>query len=158
MNINLNKEGPKGLITEPSEIDRYIKVKILGEAIQLVKNHKKAEICELDSYLGYQRLLPSQEFAEYSTFTQAKRVFDALAGQSGQNLTISKFGKMAKVPGMTSDTFMKPHFDITFKHIISQKNASTMDLDIFFDALEYLGEQLFMAQTDKIEKVVALLM
>jgi len=80
LNINLNKEGAKGLITEPSEIDKYIKVKVLGEAIQLLKNHKKADILNVDSYKGYQRLLPSQEFSEYDTFTQAKVVFDALAG------------------------------------------------------------------------------
>lgn len=122
-----------------------------------MKNHKKADIINLDSYQGYQRLLPSKEFEEYDTFTQAKKVFDALAGQTGQNLTISKFGKIAKVPGMTNDNFMKPHFDITFKHILSQKGAATMDLEIFFDALEYLGEQLFIAETDKIEKVVKLL-
>lgn len=33
MNINLEKEGDKGLIKEVSEIDKFLKVKILGEAI-----------------------------------------------------------------------------------------------------------------------------
>ena len=33
LNINLEKEGPIGLIKEVSEIDKYLKVKILGEAI-----------------------------------------------------------------------------------------------------------------------------
>ena len=33
LNINLEKEGEKGLIKEISEIDKYIKMKILGEAI-----------------------------------------------------------------------------------------------------------------------------
>jgi D-alanine-D-alanine ligase-like ATP-grasp enzyme len=33
MNINLEKEGDKGLIKEASEIDKYIKMKVLGEAI-----------------------------------------------------------------------------------------------------------------------------
>lgn len=33
LNINLEKEGEKGLIKELSEIDKYIKMKVLGEAI-----------------------------------------------------------------------------------------------------------------------------
>lgn len=33
MSIHLTKEGPKGLIREESEVDKYIKVKVLGEAI-----------------------------------------------------------------------------------------------------------------------------
>lgn len=37
LNINLEKEGQKGLIKEVSEIDKFLKVKILGEAISLMK-------------------------------------------------------------------------------------------------------------------------
>ena len=37
LNIHLEREGEKGLVKEPSEIDKYIKVKVLGEAIQLMK-------------------------------------------------------------------------------------------------------------------------
>ena len=37
LNINIEKEGEKGLIKEPSEIDKFIKMKVLGEAIQLMK-------------------------------------------------------------------------------------------------------------------------
>ena len=37
LNINLEKEGDKGLIKEVSEIDKYIKMKVLGDAIKLMK-------------------------------------------------------------------------------------------------------------------------
>ena len=37
LNINIEKEGPIGLIKEVSEIDRYLKVKVLGDAIKLMK-------------------------------------------------------------------------------------------------------------------------
>ena len=33
LNINIEKEGDKSLIKEISEIDKYLKTKILGEAI-----------------------------------------------------------------------------------------------------------------------------
>lgn len=37
LNIFVEKEGEKGLLKEPSEIDKFIKVKVLGEAIQFMK-------------------------------------------------------------------------------------------------------------------------
>ena len=37
LNIFLEKEGEKGLIKDPSEIDKFIKMKILGDAIFLMK-------------------------------------------------------------------------------------------------------------------------
>ena len=42
LNINLNKEGGKGegLITIPSEVDRYIKTKTVGSAINLMLKTK----------------------------------------------------------------------------------------------------------------------
>ena len=36
LNILMSKEGPTGLIKEPSEVDRYIKVKVVGDAIKLM--------------------------------------------------------------------------------------------------------------------------
>ena len=36
LNILMTKEGPTGLIKEPSEVDRYIKVKVVGDAIKLM--------------------------------------------------------------------------------------------------------------------------
>ena len=42
LNILQTKEGPDGLIKEPSEVDKYIKVKVVGDAIKLMskKKHK----------------------------------------------------------------------------------------------------------------------
>jgi hypothetical protein len=119
MNININKEGPKGLLTQPSEIDKYIKVKVLGEAITLVKNHTKEQVLGLKKYKGWEKLLPDPELTEYQTFSLAKKIFDKLAGQTGQNLSISKFSKLSKVPGMVSDKVLKPHYDIIFKRTLS---------------------------------------
>ena len=36
LNILATKEGPTGLIKEPSEVDKYIKVKVVGDAIKLM--------------------------------------------------------------------------------------------------------------------------
>lgn len=40
LNINIEKEGAKSLLKEVSEIDKYLKVKILGEAIKLMKKKR----------------------------------------------------------------------------------------------------------------------
>lgn len=37
LNINLCLEGEKGLIKELSEVDKYIKVKVIGDAIKLMR-------------------------------------------------------------------------------------------------------------------------
>ena len=43
MNINFNKEGGKGegLITQPSEVDKYIKTRILFQAFKLMLKNTK---------------------------------------------------------------------------------------------------------------------
>jgi len=38
LNINVCKEGLTGLIKIPSEVDKYIKSTVMGDAIQLMKN------------------------------------------------------------------------------------------------------------------------
>ncbi len=57
MNINLEKEGQKGLIKEISEIDKFLKVKVLGEAISLMKK-KSLDRASIETFKGYIRLLP----------------------------------------------------------------------------------------------------
>jgi hypothetical protein len=58
LNINLEKEGEKGLIKELSEIDKYIKMKIVGEAMKFMKR-PNIDRTNVDSYKGYHRILPN---------------------------------------------------------------------------------------------------
>jgi hypothetical protein len=58
LNINLEKEGEKGLIKELSEIDKYIKMKIVGEAMKFMKR-SNIDRANVDSYKGYHRILPN---------------------------------------------------------------------------------------------------
>ncbi len=57
LNINLEKEGEKGLEKEVSEIDKYLKTKILGEAIKLMSKGQQARR-EIQTYKGFIRILP----------------------------------------------------------------------------------------------------
>ena len=40
LNILMTKEGAKGLEKEPSEVDRYIKVKVVSDALKLMSKKK----------------------------------------------------------------------------------------------------------------------
>lgn len=77
LNINLEKEGPKGLIKEISEIDKYLKVKILGEAISLMKK-KSITRSEVDAYKGYIRILPDAGYNGYDAFSRLKYTYNKL--------------------------------------------------------------------------------
>jgi tubulin polyglutamylase TTLL11 len=79
LNINLEKEGEKGLIKEPSEIDKFIKVKVLGDAIKFMKSKKGCCRSETESYKGFIRILPDPEYSSYDAFYQAKEIFDKLS-------------------------------------------------------------------------------
>jgi len=108
MNMNLNKEGGKGegLITHKSEVDKYIKTRVLSQAFKLMlKNskldskdkryQKRSEIEEHDCWVK----LEMAEFREkYNTYMFAAQIFDKACGVSGgqMELSCSKFSKLSK--------------------------------------------------------------
>jgi hypothetical protein len=77
LNINLEKEGMKGLIKEISEIDKYLKVKILGEAISLMKK-KSLDRPNTEQYKGWIRILPDDKYDQYDVFYKVKTIFNKL--------------------------------------------------------------------------------
>jgi hypothetical protein len=114
LNIILEKEGDKGLIKEVSEIDKFIKTKILGEAIKLMKN-RSLNRAETDQYKGYIRILPGEY--EYSAFYKAKQIFNKLNFKKGSTMSMNNFAKLSKVPGMTTEKLQKPNYEIIYKRI-----------------------------------------
>ena len=67
LNILMTLEGEKGLIKSPSEVDKYIKVKVIGDAIKLMR--KKSEVA--DKYKCWHRILPDPTTAEIDIFLKA---------------------------------------------------------------------------------------
>jgi hypothetical protein len=49
----LTKEGAKGLIKEPSEVDKFIKTTVVGDAIKLMKRFKGESRAEVDRYRSW---------------------------------------------------------------------------------------------------------
>ena len=98
LNIMLCLEGEKGLIKEPSEVDKFIKVKVIGDAIKLMKKYKTLkERSEVKNYKCWHRLLPDPEVEEFDSFIRAKDVYEALAGRLHAPLSMSQFTKLVKI-------------------------------------------------------------
>ena len=81
----MTKEGPHGLIKEPSEVDRYIKVKVVGDAIKLMAQKKhKSDRSEIVKSGCWHRILPSEDMEdEFESFIKAKYIFDCLLNKKG---------------------------------------------------------------------------
>eukprot|EP00347_Sterkiella_histriomuscorum_P019520 403341319 len=153
LNIFIEKEGKTGLIKEPSEIDKYIKMRVLGQAIQFMKK-KNIQRDTVDSFKGWHRLLPSNEFEGYDAFYKAKIIYDKLVAQKGGSLSSSKFAKLCKYPGMSNDNLKQPNYEIIFKRIVSQTETKSMSLEVFFDALEVLADILYPQEIEKVDALI----
>ncbi len=98
LNINICLEGEKGLIKELSEVDKYIKVKVIGDAIKLMRKFQTGEKrSEVKAYKCWHRLLPDPLVNDIDSFMQAKAVYEALVGKLHLPMTLSAFTKISKV-------------------------------------------------------------
>ena len=81
----MTKEGAKGLEKEPSEVDRYIKVKVVGDALKLMSMKKfKDDRSQIDQSGCFHRILPSPDMdGEFDSFMKAKYLFDRLMNKKG---------------------------------------------------------------------------
>ncbi|CDW75061.1 tubulin-tyrosine ligase family protein [Stylonychia lemnae] len=154
LNIFIEKEGEKGLIKEPSEIDKYIKMKILGEAIQLMKK-KNLNRSEIERYKGWIKLLPSNEFEGYDSFYKAKLIYDKLVAKKGGSMSSSKFSKLAKFKGMVNPNMTQTNYEILYKKVLQQTTSKQMTLEIFFDALENLADVLYPMELEKVDMLIS---
>jgi hypothetical protein len=90
LNIMLSLEGEKGLIKEPSEVDRYIKVTVIGDAIKLMRKRPDAD------YKCWHKILPDSSVAEIDCFLKAKTVYESLVTKLHLPMSLSAFSKLAK--------------------------------------------------------------
>ena len=61
----LTKEGPTSLLKFPSEVDKFIKVKVVGDAIRLMSKKKyKNDRSQIEKFGCWHRILPTEEDSE----------------------------------------------------------------------------------------------
>lgn len=56
---------------------------------------------------------------------------------------MNKFANISKVRGMTTDKLMKPNYEIIYKRITQQTGVHTMNLILFFSALELISQTIY---------------
>ena len=66
LNILLTKEGPNNLIKLPSEVDKFIKMKVVGDAINLMCKRKyKNDRSQIETSGCWRRISPTGEEEDY---------------------------------------------------------------------------------------------
>ena len=115
----LCKEGPKGLIKEPSEVDKFIKVKVVGDAINLMNDKSlKADRTKVEKYGCWRRILPSLDDEEYQTFSKAKYLFEKLLNRNGcKTMSLTAFGKLSKIKAL-KQRVTRVQLDLLYKRIL----------------------------------------
>lgn len=159
MNIYLTKEGPKGLIKLPSEVDKFIKVKVVGDAIQLMRKSKyRDDRSQMKGSGCWHRILPSPDCGEYQTFSKMKFIFEKILAKPGNKaMTLTAFSKIGKIKSLKSKV-TRVNLDLLYKRITQQNGSSTMDLNTFFDAIEELAMTICPVQPGKCDQLVDILL
>jgi hypothetical protein len=79
-------------------VDKFIKVKVIGDAIKLMQNHKSsAARSEIETYRCWHRLLPDREMDDLDAYNKAKDIFEALTTKLWVPMNLSAFTKLIKI-------------------------------------------------------------
>ena len=71
-------------------------------------------------------------------------------------LSQSRFSKLGRLPRMTHDNLVKPHYDIIYKSVVRKSNCNLMTMEVFFEALQEL-ETKFTYSEERHENFTALI-
>jgi hypothetical protein len=81
LNIFLSYQDEDGPVKLPSEVDRFIKTKIIGDSIKLMKKYKKNVRHGIKKYRCWHALLPCEEAEYFDSYIRLKQLFDRLIGK-----------------------------------------------------------------------------
>lgn len=108
-----------------------------------MKKYPKAEArSQVEAYRCWHRLLPNSTSDKIDSFIRAKHVYETLVGKLHLPMTLSSFCKLVKVKQI-SMTYQKVQLELIYKRLMQINKAGTMDLQIFFDALNEIGRKVF---------------
>ena len=74
-----------------------------------------------------------------------------------KQMTLTSFGKISRIHVLQGKV-TRVNLDLLFKRITQSNGVSSMDLSIFFDAMEELSNLLFPGQLGKCDAVIDLLL
>ena len=119
MNILQAKEGQNNTSMKiPSEVDKYIKVKVVGDAIKLMRMKiYKEDRGQITKFGCMRRILPSGEEEDYQTFSKAKYLYEKLLNRKGAHMTLTAFGKLSKIK-LLKPKVNRVSLDLLYKRIV----------------------------------------
>ena len=128
LNIQLCKESATGLLKYPSEVDKFIKVKIVGDAIELMRKQKfKNDRSQIQSSGCWVRISPSGDEEDYQTFSKAKYLYEKLLNRKGTSMSLTAFIKLSKI-NVLKQRVTRVSLDLLYKRITQNANIGVMDL------------------------------
>ena len=154
----MTKEGATGLLKFPSEVDKFIKTKVVGDAIKLMcKKKYKNDRSQIESHGCWHRISPSGDEEDYQTFSKAKFLYEKLLNKKYTPMTLTAFSKLSKI-SVLKQRVTRVSLDLMYKRITQNANTSIMDLQTFFDAMEDLSNVIFPGQLGKLDALIDLVL
>ena len=59
--------------------------------------------------------------------------------------------------GMTNSKFTLVHYDLLYKSIMSRHGGGHMPMEVFFDAMERVADELYPFELERLEHLVGLI-
>ena len=146
-NMFLERELPNGEMEKTlSELDKYVKSKVIQEAIRIVTGNGSDENNGL-----FAKVLPdgATGMDSFYIWNDALTLFEYVVGngKSGEYITLYQFQRLAKVPSFTKNgTVIKADFDICYKNALRKNELTQMDFYSFLDAVEVLAGKVYKGE------------
>jgi tubulin polyglutamylase TTLL11 len=136
------KDGFETKTKSISELDKYLKTRLVKEAIEIVKDK------EIPDDSVYEKVFPPQsyvdDYKELTVFNDSRILFELLSGYKRPDyLTLAQFQKLWYFPGMQTEKLNKTIYTLIFKQFARKANRSLMTIDNFNAALEYIGLEMY---------------
>jgi tubulin polyglutamylase TTLL11 len=152
LRIDFEQEVKPGVMQSfPSELDRYVKTKVVEDAIKIAVMKKREQIA-LDQFESYERIIPGNgELGECSDVLM--KIFHVFSGLTDiKNPSVVPLGKFRKifqkVRGRLAKEIVSADFDIIYIKILKKFGCNQMGYVSFVSAIEEIASK-FLNGTSK---------
>ena len=146
LSIDFEQDLPDGSFTsQPSEVDYYVKSKVVEDAILLVRKSASKQ-SSLTQFRSYKQVYNSEnsEYNGMSLMQDLLEIFQKLSGcRYKLSLTSSKFAKFGSFVGLTNEKLVRTDYDVIFSKLIKQSDSRQMDFQTFIRAIEIMSSKLY---------------
>lgn len=162
LRIDFEQETSPGVTQNlPSELDKYVKMRVVEDAIKIAKKKKREQLA-LQQFESYTRLLPGEHSLEecsdillglFSCFSSLTDIKDPSV------IPLGKFRKIInKVRGRLDKEIISADFDILYIKILKKLDLPQMNYVAFVAAIEEIASKyLSGTEKDRLTNLISLL-